>query len=196
VKETTNWGRPHFIFPGQYLNGVIEGLDEVLGPLLLFHKIAKRAVQPLAVFIARYRLWSPGRCFWDDHSDLTLERPLISLVAHQQPDNLLASINYRLRWKGHAMDVLSWKRTNPPLGIAFQIQATVRRMRPPQRSWPRHRAQGRGKPVREGGNFRCKRWVRNLCTKGRFYWAAERSKHPLRKRRAVSVSPRFTRPSE
>jgi len=38
------------------LDYVVEAFDEIVDPLTLFHEIAKRAVELLAISIARYRL--------------------------------------------------------------------------------------------------------------------------------------------
>jgi hypothetical protein len=43
------------------LDYVVEAFDEILDPLPLFHEIAKRAVELLAISIARYRLKRPQR---------------------------------------------------------------------------------------------------------------------------------------
>ena len=43
------------------LDYVVEAFDEIVDPLPLFHQIAKRAVELLAIFIARYRLKRPQR---------------------------------------------------------------------------------------------------------------------------------------
>jgi len=45
----------------QLLDYVVEAFDEIVDPLPLFHKIAKRAVELLAISIARYRLKRPQR---------------------------------------------------------------------------------------------------------------------------------------
>ena len=46
------------------LDYVVEAFDEIVDPLTLFHEIAKRAVELLAISIARYRLkrHSVGSC--------------------------------------------------------------------------------------------------------------------------------------
>jgi hypothetical protein len=43
------------------LDYVVEAFDEIVGPFPLFHEIAKRAVELLAISIARYRLKRPQR---------------------------------------------------------------------------------------------------------------------------------------
>jgi hypothetical protein len=43
------------------LDCVVEAFDEIVDPLPLFHAIAKRAVELLAISIARYRLRRPQR---------------------------------------------------------------------------------------------------------------------------------------
>ena len=45
------------------LDYVVEAFDEIVDTLPLFHEIAKRAVEPLAIFMARYRVRAPQpRC--------------------------------------------------------------------------------------------------------------------------------------
>jgi hypothetical protein len=51
------------------LDRVVEGFVEIVDPLPLFHDVAKRAVEPFAIFIARRRVMRPQRrrlCFLGD----------------------------------------------------------------------------------------------------------------------------------
>ena len=52
---------PHLGIANGILDYVVEAFDEIVDPLPLFHEIAKRAVELLAIFIARYRLKRPQR---------------------------------------------------------------------------------------------------------------------------------------
>ena len=47
---------PQLGIANNILDYVVEAFDEIVDPLPLFHKIAKRAVELLAISIARYRL--------------------------------------------------------------------------------------------------------------------------------------------
>ena len=53
--------RASWAFANNILDYVVEAFDEILDPLPLFHEIAKRAVELLAISIARYRLKRPQR---------------------------------------------------------------------------------------------------------------------------------------
>src|SRR5882672_1591213 len=52
---------PQLGIANDILDYVVEALDEIVDPLPLFHEIAKRAVELLAISIARYRLRRPQR---------------------------------------------------------------------------------------------------------------------------------------
>jgi hypothetical protein len=52
---------PQLGIANNILDYVVEAFDEIVDPLPLFHKIAKRAVELLAISIARYRLKRPQR---------------------------------------------------------------------------------------------------------------------------------------
>jgi hypothetical protein len=58
--EVVNW---RHIFANEILDCVVEAFVEIVDSLPLFHEIAKRAVEPLAIFMARYRVGPPQpRC--------------------------------------------------------------------------------------------------------------------------------------
>src|ERR1700682_333338 len=65
VRSLTGGALPYF-FADDILDCVMEAFGEIVDPLTLFHEIAKRAVDLLAISIARYRLRRPYRrrlCF-------------------------------------------------------------------------------------------------------------------------------------
>jgi hypothetical protein len=57
--EVANWRRLTLFFADDILDCVVEAFGEIVDPLALFHQIAKRAVDLLAISIARYRLRRP-----------------------------------------------------------------------------------------------------------------------------------------
>ena len=50
---------PQLGIANDILDCVVEAFVEIVDPLPLFHQIAKRAVEPLAIFMARYRVRQP-----------------------------------------------------------------------------------------------------------------------------------------
>jgi hypothetical protein len=63
MNEVASWRRITLFFANDILDCVVEAFGKFADPLTLFHKIAKRAVEPLAIFMARYRVRGPQpRC--------------------------------------------------------------------------------------------------------------------------------------